>query len=159
MFKLILQRPPSAKLSDYLGWIQLGLGKVPFLVRFFCPVSFFFLHLSNMISFWCVFFTEISPWPLILKRDPAESIPDNQVIVPGVAVVIISLHVKTKERGHVALLHKHKIEPRHVYIRLEMLSNAYPSVVYKKNQSKWTFSTKKSEDGRCNVCSCSFCWK
>ena len=47
---------------------------------------------------------------------------------PRVAVVIISLHVKAKDRRHSARLHKHKIEPRYGYIWLEMLSGTYLSV-------------------------------
>ena len=37
-----------------------------------------------------------------------------------------SLHVKAKQRRiHVVWFHKHKIEPKYVWIRLEMLSNTY----------------------------------
>ena len=50
---------------------------------------------------------------------------DNQIIHRGRAVVMTSLHVQAKYRKHDARLNKHKIELKHVYIRLEILSNTY----------------------------------
>ena len=45
-----------------------------------------------------------------------------------VAAVIISLHFQAKYGKHSARFHKHKIEPKYAYIRLEMLSSTYISV-------------------------------
>ena len=71
------------------------------------------------------------PWPHMMKQDLARFIRDNQVIrlqsAEG-AVVIISLHVQAKDRRHSAGFHKHKIELRYVYIRLEIFSSTYQSV-------------------------------
>ena len=67
----------------------------------------------------------------MLKQDIDGFIRGNQVIrlqSAGVAVVIISLHVQAKDKRHRARYHKHKIEPKYVYIRLESISSTYLSV-------------------------------
>ena len=53
----------------------------------------------------------------------------------------LSLHVKSRHRRHVAWSHKHKIEPKYVQIRLEMLSSPYLSV----ELVKWTLFTSISQ--------------
>ena len=91
-----------------------------------------FVHLSGFWIFrhfqWA-FFMAMLPRPQMLKQNLAGFIWGNQVIrLPRVTVVIISLHVQAKNRQHSAKFQKHKIEPKHVYIRLEMLSSRYLSV-------------------------------
>ena len=44
------------------------------------------------------------------------------------AVVVINLRIQAKDRRHSVGFHKHKIEPKYVYIWLEMFSSAYLSV-------------------------------
>ena len=64
-------------------------------------------------------------------RYPPGFIRCNQIIrlqSAEVAVVMISLHVQAKYRRHDTWWNKHKIEPKHVYIRLEILSNTHLSV-------------------------------
>ena len=64
--------------------------------------------------------------PYFFKQNLAGFTRGNQVIrlqSAEVAVVIISLHVQAKDRKQSSGLHKHKTEPRYVYIRLEMYSS------------------------------------
>ena len=62
-------------------------------------------------------------------RYPPGFIRGNEIIrlqfVLRVAVAMISLHVQAKYRRHDAWLNKRKIKPKHVYIRLEILSSIY----------------------------------
>ena len=63
--------------------------------------------------------------------------------VPRMAVVIISLHVQANDKRHGAGFHKHKIEPKYIYIRLEMFPSTYLSVTSLKmdifrQQITWT---------------------
>ena len=69
--------------------------------------------IASVVSF-CPYHTQIIRW-FVCK-------------VPRVAVVIITLHVQAKDRRHIDGFHKHKIEPRYVYIRLQMFSSTYQSV-------------------------------
>ena len=48
--------------------------------------------------------------------------------MPRVAVVMTNLHVQAKYRRHDAWLNKYNIKPKHVYIRLEILSSIFLSV-------------------------------